>query len=364
MPPRRQPVLRLLVLLATLTFVLRPDTRVHGQATAQERAASIQAAKERLRLIEESLRALGNGGSTPAPPAPHVLPQPTSEPNLPTFEPEPFPVPAPVSPPSPTPSPPPANPDETAVTPLDTGWERLRRIEQGLREVKQGIGALRKPSAPPPPPSSPPPPVIPQPPRASPTAPPTSPSSPPRARGNYFLFAAPSLVFGAEQDYPLATSGPAKLKTDPGLAVNLAFGRRFDAWSLGLELGYRRLPYDTFTLPASGILSTYAASGDSTSYSLSLHGARDFPVSPNLNLRTGASLGVADRRESFTLPGLATPFAADGARFYGSLLASLEVHLNPRCALLLGYRFTYLHALESFDSLPLHQAELGLNWDL
>ncbi len=339
MPTRRQLVRHLLPLLASFAFVLASAYRVQGQTTNPERAASIQAAKDRLRLIEESLRTLGNDGSAPSVETP--------------------PAPAPAAPPA---SPPP----ETGAKPpnaVETGWERLRRIEQGLREVKQGIGSLRSPRSglPPSPPFPPPPPVLSSTP-VVPSAPPPALSTPSRDRGNYFLFLTPALAFGTKQDYLLPAGGnAAELKSGSGLAANLAFGRRFDAWKLGVEFGYRRLPYDTFTLPAAG---SYVASGDSTSYSLSLHGGRDFPVSPNLNLRTGVSLGVADRREHFTLPGLGTPFTADGSRFHGSLQTSLEYFFGPRCSILFGYRFTYLHSFDSFDSLPLHQAELGLNWDL
>ena len=294
-------------------------------------------------LIEKGLRELGNNGSADTMPAP----QPPRVPGFDARITAAVPVVIDTSPP--TPPPPPVRSEATPESPLETGWERLRRIEQGLREVKQGVNHLRPSASPPLPPA---PPVMPS---AHPMPPKPAPFSL-RSRGNYFLFAAPSLAFGAKQDYPLATGDLAELKTGSGLAVNLAFGRRFDAWTLGVELGYRRLPYETFSLPSAGSLSTFAASGDSTSYSLSLHGGRDFPVSPNLNLRTGVSLGVADRR-SFTLP--ESPLTADDARFHGSLQTSFEYFFSPRCHLLLGYRFTYLPLPLRFP--PIHQAELGLN---
>lgn len=349
---RRQLIPRLFALLTPFTFVIWPGSTTQGGEAAPERAASIQAAKERLLLIEKGLRELGNNGSADTMPAP----QPPRVPRASTPELPPV-VPVVIDTSPPTPPPPPVRSEATPDSPLDTGWERLRRIEQGLREVKQGVNHLRPSASPPLPPA---PPVMPS---AHPMPPKPAPFSL-RSRGNYFLFAAPSLAFEAKQDYPLATGDLAELKTGSGLAVNLAFGRRFDAWTLGVELGYRRLPYETFSLPSAGSLSTFAASGDSTSYSLSLHGGRDFPVSPNLSLRTGVSLGIADRRESLTLPVIATTITADGAQFHGSLQTSLEYFFSPRCHLLLGYRFTYLHALSPFDSLPIHQAELGLNWNL
>jgi hypothetical protein len=188
-----------------------------------------------------------------------------------------------------------------------------------------------------------------------------------RQRNNYFLFVNPGIAFAQDLEFALPAGNKAILGTRNGLDLSIAFGRQFGSWSIGSEIGFRRIGYKNFILPTSPI--PFNATGDSTSYSFALCGGRDFSVGHFWNLHAGLSLGVANRHETFTLPDVpvgGSPFqkADDGPRIQGSVRIALEYAFSDLCSTYLGYRFTYLDDLREFDSMPIHQAQLGMRWNL
>jgi hypothetical protein len=91
------------------------------------------------------------------------------------------------------------------------------------------------------------------------------------------------------------------------------------------------------------------------------------------HLHSGVSLGVSESDEFLSVQVSPTSSAptftgrrvyADGSHFQGSIRTALEYSFSDLCAAYLGYRFTYVDDLEDFDSLLVHQAELGLRWKL
>jgi hypothetical protein len=54
----------------------------------------------------------------------------------------------------------------------------------------------------------------------------------------------------------------------------------------------------------------------------------------------------------------------DNLLFQGSIRMALEYAFSDLCAAHIGYRFTYLDDLREFDSMPIHQVELGLRLNL
>ena len=179
-----------------------------------------------------------------------------------------------------------------------------------------------------------------------------------RQRGNYFLFINSGIAFADERKY--GTSG-ISLRTRTGIDFSIAFGGQFGQWTIGPEIDYRRLGYKEAVF---GALST-PATGASTSRTLAIYGGRDFAIGHSLNLHAGVSIGLTYRDETFTLPSVsATPTADDDLLFQGSIRMALEYAFSDLCAAHIGYRFTYLDDLREFDSMPIHQAELGLRWNL
>jgi hypothetical protein len=185
-----------------------------------------------------------------------------------------------------------------------------------------------------------------------------------RQRGDYFLFINSGIAFADEREY--GTSGLA-LRTRTGIDFSIAFGGQFGQWTIGPEIDYRRLGYKEAVF---GPRST-PATGASTSRTLAIYGGRDFAVGHSLNLNAGVSLGITYRDETFTLPDVTDPFtnspfqkADDNLLFQGSIRMALEYAFSDLCAAHIGYRFTYLDDLREFDSMPIHQVELGLRLNL
>lgn len=185
-----------------------------------------------------------------------------------------------------------------------------------------------------------------------------------RQRNNYFLFVNPGIVFAQDREYTEFSGGKTILETHNGLDLSITFGGKFDSWSIGPEIGFRRIGYKHAILSTSPI--PFNATGDSTSYSFALYGGRDFSIGHHWNLHAALSLGVASRHETFTIhdPALSFKKSDDGPRFQGSIRMAIEYAFSNLCAAHIGYRFTYVDDLRDFDSMPIHQAELGLRLNL
>ena len=108
---------------------------------------------------------------------------------------------------------------------------------------------------------------------------------------------------------------------------------------------------------------------------VALYGGRDFSITHFWKLHGGISLGVASRHETFTLPDFddprrkptfPTPYQQtdDGPRFQGSIRLALEYDFSKLCSAHLGYRFSYVEDLRDFDSMPIHQAQIGMRFRL
>ena len=189
----------------------------------------------------------------------------------------------------------------------------------------------------------------------------------------YFLFVNPGIAFSQDREFKLSSGDKAILGTHNGLDLSIAFGRQFGSWSIGPEIGFRQIGYSNFILPSFSILEN--ATGDSTSYSFALYGGRDFSITHFWKLHGGISLGVASRHETFTLPdfddprrrpAVPTPYQQtdDGPRFQGSIRLALEYEFSKLCSAHLGYRFSYVEDLRDFDSMPIHQAQIGMRFRL
>ena len=180
----------------------------------------------------------------------------------------------------------------------------------------------------------------------------------------YFLFVNPGIAFSQDREFTLDSGDKAILETHNGLDLSIAFGRQFGSWSIGPEIGFRRIGYKNFILYSD----RNNATGDSTSYSFALYGGRDFSITHFWKLHGGISLGVASRHETFTVP-LLPPFAPvqiadNGPRFQGSIRLALEYDFSKLCSAHLGYRFSYVEDLRDFDSMPIHQAQIGMRFRL
>jgi hypothetical protein len=186
-----------------------------------------------------------------------------------------------------------------------------------------------------------------------------------RQRGDYFLFINSGIAFADETKY--GTSGLA-LRTRTGIDLSVAFGGQFGPWTIGPEIGYRRLGYKEAGVGTQSTLAT----GGSTSRTLAIYGGHDFAIGHSLNLHAGVSVGLTDRDETFTLPDVPAsgtsgpPFqkADDDLLFVGSIRMALEYAFSDICSAHLAYRFSYIDDLREFDSMPIHQAELGLRLNL
>jgi len=181
-----------------------------------------------------------------------------------------------------------------------------------------------------------------------------------RPRGNYFLFINPGIAFTKDREFA-APGGPSLLSTHTGTAFSMAFGGQLGPWTIGPEISFRRLAYKKFIVPGS----TYDATGDSNSYSLALYGGYDLSFKQVWNIHTAISIGISKSDEKITLTHFTVPtYAASGSHFQGSIRMALEYAFSDLCAAHIGYRFTYLDDLREFDSMPIHQAELGLRLNL
>ena len=181
-----------------------------------------------------------------------------------------------------------------------------------------------------------------------------------RPRGNYFLFINPGIAFTKDREFA-GPGGPSLLSTHTGTAFSMAFGGQLGPWTIGPEISFRRLAYKKFIVPGS----TYDATGDSNSYSLALYGGYDLSFKQAWNIHTAISIGISKSDEKITLTHYTVPtYAASGSHFQGSIRMALEYAFSDLCAAHIGYRFTYLNDLREFDSMPIHQAELGLRLNL
>ena len=178
----------------------------------------------------------------------------------------------------------------------------------------------------------------------------------------YFLFVNPGIAFAQDREFTLDSGDKAILETHNGLDLSIAFGRQFGSWSIGPEIGFRQIGYSNFILSTSSISILENATGDSTSYSFALYGGRDFSITHFWKLHGGISLGVASRHETFTV--LGSQIADDGPRFQGSIRLALEYDFSKLCSAHLGYRFSYVEDLRDFDSMPIHQAQIGMRFRL
>jgi hypothetical protein len=179
----------------------------------------------------------------------------------------------------------------------------------------------------------------------------------------YFLFVNSGIAFSRDRKFALTDGSKAILETQHGLDLSIAFGRQFGSWTIGPEVGFRQIGYQNFILPSE----SFNATGDSTSYSFSIYSGRDFSINHLWKIHGGISLGVASRHETFTVPLPPAPsiqISDDGARFQGSIRLALEYNVTKLCSAHLGYRFSYLEDLRDFDSMPIHQAHIGMRFKL
>ena len=188
-----------------------------------------------------------------------------------------------------------------------------------------------------------------------------------QARREYFLFSGITLASSETSHLQLGTAR-ASLHTKIGNGFGVAFGKRLGNWTLGAELQYLKQQYHHFEVPVPSIAISETAWGDRRHYSLALYGGHDFQLHHSWRLHTGLSLGAATRHEtvnssSLHASGIGT-IEDRGTTFSGSAKINVDYAFSDLCSAYVGYRFTYIPKLRDFDSLPIHQTELGLRWSL
>jgi hypothetical protein len=185
------------------------------------------------------------------------------------------------------------------------------------------------------------------------------------SRREYFLFSGTTLASSETSLFKLGTAR-ASLHTKIGNGFGVALGKRLGNWTLGAELQYLKQEYEHFEVPSIAISET--AWGDRRHYSLALYGGHDFQLHHSWRLHTGLSLGAAARHETVNSSLLHTfgigPIEDRGITFSGSVKINVDYAFSDLCSAYVGYRFTYISKLRDFDSLPIHQTELGLRWNL
>jgi len=185
------------------------------------------------------------------------------------------------------------------------------------------------------------------------------------SRREYFLFSG--ITLAASETSPLQLGmARASLHTKIGNGFGVAFGKRLGNWSLGAELQYLKQEYEHIEITSLAISET--AWGDRRHYSLALYGGHDFQLHHSWRLHTGLMLGAATRHETVSsslLHGSGIgPIENRGTTFSGSAKINVDYSFSDLCSAYVGYRFTYIPKLGDFDSLPIHQTELGLRWNL
>jgi len=183
-----------------------------------------------------------------------------------------------------------------------------------------------------------------------------------RPRGSYFLFINPGITIVNDRAY---SDDLLVLQARDGYHFSVAMGRQFGPWTLGIELGHRRFEYE------SGLISSVAndplvVEGDSRSNYFSIIGGYDMAISRSWNFRVSLTAGIAKSEESlisFNGISLGLPNQSK-SHFQGSAGLALEYAFSQLCAAQLGYRFTYLSEMGSYDALSINQIELGLRWNL
>ena len=185
------------------------------------------------------------------------------------------------------------------------------------------------------------------------------------SRREYFLFSG--ITLAASETSPLQLGmARASLHTKIGNGFGVAFGKRLGNWSLGAELQYLKQEYEHIEIASLAISET--AWGDRRHYSLALYGGHDFQLHHRWRLHTGLMLGAATRHETVNSSLLHSSGIGQienrGTTFSGSAKINVDYSFSDLCSAYVGYRFTYIPKLGDFDSLPIHQTELGLRWNL
>jgi len=187
-----------------------------------------------------------------------------------------------------------------------------------------------------------------------------------RPRGSYFLFVNPGISLVNDRKYYFQ-SNVLELQANHGYHFSTAAGKQFGSWSLGVEIGHRRFEYDTASFPVSGFAAPPLVNGDSRSNYFTIIGGYDVAISKSWNLRSSLALGVAKSEEEFTII-FPSSYVSVGneskSHLQGSAGLALEYAFSQMCAVQLGYRFTYLSEMGSYEALPINQLELGLRWSL
>jgi len=183
-----------------------------------------------------------------------------------------------------------------------------------------------------------------------------------RPRGSYFLFVNPGISIASDRAY---SGGLLELQAKSGYHFSTAMGKQFGSWSLGVQIGHRRFEYETALF---GFGDPVQTAGDSRSNYYSILGGYDLAISRSWNLRTSLAVGVAKSEEELTIifnPSSSYSVEKESkSHLRASAGLALEYAFSQLCAAQLGYRFTYLSEMGSYEALPINQIELGLRWNL
>ena len=181
-----------------------------------------------------------------------------------------------------------------------------------------------------------------------------------RFSSNYLII-SPSIYVSDEIDYKFTNGTTGEIDTGSGFGLHIELGKRINNWEFGLSLGFERTTLEHLLWDGN----LYHANGDSISYQIMFSPGYRFHLSDYISLRTGLSLGFANRHDNYEIEFLLPRSLNDeNIVFLGQLNFALAFQASQNTSLFLGYRYGYLGHSGPFDSVSNHAFEFGAVWDL
>jgi hypothetical protein len=181
-----------------------------------------------------------------------------------------------------------------------------------------------------------------------------------RFSSNYLII-SPSISVSDDIGYKFTNGTTGEIDTGSGFGLHLDLGKKINNWEIGVSLGFERTPLDNLLWDGN----LYRANGDSISYQLMFSPGYRFHFSDSFSLRTGLSLGFANRHDNYEIEFLLPrSLNEENIVFLGQINFALAYKASQHTSLFLGYRYGYLGDSGPFDSVSSHVFEFGAVWDL
>lgn len=176
-----------------------------------------------------------------------------------------------------------------------------------------------------------------------------------------YLIISPSISVSDDISYKFNNGTTGEIDTGSGFGLHLDLGKKINNWEIGVSLGFERTPLDNLLWDGN----LYRANGDSMSYQLIFSPGYRFHFSDSFSLRTGLSLGFANRHDNYEIEFLLPrSLNEENLVFLGQINFALAYKASQHTSLFLGYRYGYIGDSGSFDSISSHAVEFGAVWDL